>query len=328
MLEVGGVVDAGCEHDHVRVVDSGRGGIAQGLQQLVRVFADRLHAHRVEELGQGLRHDAPVRDDVADTRGHPHVVFEHAHLAVLVADEVDAGDLDAHTVGRMDARGLAVEVLRARDEGGGQHPVAHTVLATVGVVEEGLERLDALLHALLDPRPLVVGDDARHRVERERALFAGEVEGHALRQVRAGERLGAPAQLFLRQSRERLMQLFVRRTRRSAVAGVLGRLEHLVERRHPRRGLARRECRAVAVEQITHAASLVGAVFRECDGCPGHPGLRRRQPARTRRSCSTAQSSSVARTTSGGAIRIVCPWVSFTSTPRCSSRSAISRPVP
>jgi hypothetical protein len=41
---------------------------------------------------------------------------------VLVADEVDAGDLDAHAVGRVDAGGLAVEVLRRRDEGGREHP--------------------------------------------------------------------------------------------------------------------------------------------------------------------------------------------------------------
>jgi hypothetical protein len=58
---------------------------------------------------------------------------------VLVADEVDAGDLDAHAVGRVDAGGLAVEVLRG-DEGRRQHAVAHAVLVAVGVVEERLER--------------------------------------------------------------------------------------------------------------------------------------------------------------------------------------------
>jgi hypothetical protein len=41
---------------------------------------------------------------------------------VLVADEVDAGDLDAHAVGRVDAGGLAVEVLRLAMRAAGSTP--------------------------------------------------------------------------------------------------------------------------------------------------------------------------------------------------------------
>ncbi len=110
VLEVGGVVDAGGEHHDGRVFDAVGCARAQGLQQFVRVVADRAHSHGDEELGEGLRHHAPVRDDIAHAARHAHVVFEHPPAALLVPDQVDARDLDAHAVGRHDAGRLAVEV--------------------------------------------------------------------------------------------------------------------------------------------------------------------------------------------------------------------------
>ncbi len=262
VLEVRGVVHTRREHDDVRVVDPGRGRGAQGGEQLVGVVADGAHAHRDEQLGQRLRHDAAVRDDVRDARGHAHVVFEHAHLAVLVADEVDARHLDAHAVGAADAGGLAVEVLRRRDEARGQDAVAHAVLVAVGVVEEGLERAHALLDAGLDARPLVVRDDPGHGIQREGSFLAREVEGHALREVRTRERFGAPAQFFLRHLCERLVQLPVRLARGGGFSGTRRNAEHLVERRDAGCGLARRQRGAVTVEQVTHASTLPSDVLR------------------------------------------------------------------
>ncbi len=273
MLEVRGVVDARREHDDIRVLDAGRGRGAQRGEELVRIVADGTHPHRDEQLGQGLRHDATVGDDVADARRHAHVVFEHAHLAVLVADQVDARHLDAHAVGGVDARGLAVEVLRRGDERCRQHAVADAVLVPVRVVEECLERAHALLDARLDARPLVVLDDARHGIQRERPLLAREVERHTLREVRARERIGAAAQLFLRHLRERLVELAIRRPRLDRSARMSGRAEHLVERGDTGRGLAGRQCGAVAVEQITHvdepSPGRVAAVFRPVSGVHG-----------------------------------------------------------
>ncbi len=263
VLEVRRVVDTRGEHDDVRVVDPGRGRGPQGGEQLVRVVADGAHAHRDEQLGQRLRHDPAVRDDVRDARGHAHVVFEHAHLAVLVADQVDARHLDAHAVGAADAGGLTVEVLRRRDETRGKDAVAHAVLVAVGVVEEGLQRADALLHPGLDARPLVIRDDAGHGIQGEGALLAREVEGDALGQVRTRQRLGATPQLLLGHLRERLVQLPVRLTRGGGVSGRSRDAEHLVVRRDAGCGLARRQRGAVTVEQVTHATTLLSAVLRE-----------------------------------------------------------------
>ena len=276
VLEVGGVVHAGCQHDHVRVFDTGWCGGAERGKQLVRVVADRADAHRHEQLGQRLRHDAAVRDDVADARRHPHVVLEHTHLAVLVADQVDARHLDAHAVGAVDARGLSIEILRGRDQGRRKHSVAHAVLATIGVVEEGLECTHALLHTGLDPRPLVERDHAGNGIQGEGSLLAGEVERHTLCEVRARERLGATAQLLLGHLRERLIQLAVRLAGLGGLAGMRRAAEHLVECGGAGRRLARRQRGAVAVEQITHATTLVRGVLPACFGIQrGSPALMR-----------------------------------------------------
>ncbi len=263
VLEVRRVVDTRRQHDDVRIVDPGRGGRAQGREQLVGIVADGAHAHRHEQLGQRLRHDAAVRDDVRHARGHPHVVFEHAHLAVLVADQVDSRHLDAHAVGTADAGRLAIEVLRRRDQTRGQDAVAHAVLIAVRVIEERLERTDALLHAGLDARPLVVRDDPGHGIQGERPLLAREVERDALREVRTRQRFGATAQLLLRHLRERLVQLPIRLARGGGVSGAGRNAEHLVVRRDAGSGLARRQRGAVTVEQVTHATTLLSAVLPE-----------------------------------------------------------------
>ena len=247
MLEVRGIVDTGGQHDHRRVLDATRGGCPQRLQQLVRVVPHRPHPHRHEQLGEGLGHDAAVGDHVADAAGHPHVVLEHAPSALLVTDQVDAGDLDAHAVGRLDAGRLAVEVRRAGDQPGRDDAVLDRVLRTVDVGEEGLEGAHALLDARLDLDPLGLVDHARHGVERERPLLAREVEGDTLGQIRAGEGIGAAAQLGLSHLSEGRVNLLV------GGAGGARRREHLVPRR---RAWSRGGGGAIAIEQVSHGMSL------------------------------------------------------------------------
>ena len=140
VLEVRRVVDARGQHDDRRILDAVRGRGAQRAEQPLRVVADRPHPHAHEQLGQGLRHDPAVRDDVADAARHAHVVFEHAPGALLVADEVDAGDLDAHVVRADDARRLAVELVRRADQPRRDDAVLDGPLLAVDVGEERLER--------------------------------------------------------------------------------------------------------------------------------------------------------------------------------------------
>ncbi len=260
VLEVGGVVDARGEHDDVGLFDADRRARPQRLEQPVRIVAHRTHAHGDEELRKRLRHDAAIRDDVADTAGHADVVLEHPPGPRLVADQVDAGDMDAHAVGGGDARGLTVVVGGRGDERCGDDPVEDGTLRAVDIGEERLERSHPLLDAGLDIDPLLVVDHPRHRIEREGPLLPREVEGHALCEIARCERVGATPQLGLGHLGEGAVDLAVRlaSTDRSAHAG--RHVEHLVPRRMLRFVRARRLEAGVAVEQVSHDVSLLSRV--------------------------------------------------------------------
>ena len=85
----------------------------------------------------------------------------------LVAHKVDAGDVHAHAVRRLDAGDgrskYWLDAMRWR----GHDAVRDAVLRAVDVGEEGLERLDALGDAGRDDVPLVGADDARNNVQAE-----------------------------------------------------------------------------------------------------------------------------------------------------------------
>ena len=162
-------------------------------------------------------------------------------------------------------------------------------------------------------RPLVEVDDARNGIQRERPFLAGEVERDALREIRARERVGAAAQLFLRHlARAPDRARDTRRATRRAPPGCSRTTEHLVERRKTLGRLPRRKRRAVAVEEITHATTLVRAVLPRCFG----PGMRAcAHPARLRANL-TAQTP--AASSDVGARRLV----TMTPSERASGRVA------
>ena len=69
-------------------------------------------------------------------------------------------------------------------------PALQELLRAVDVGEKGFERAHALGNPGLEVAPLGAFDDARHSIQRERPLFAGEVERDTLREVARRERLG------------------------------------------------------------------------------------------------------------------------------------------
>ena len=140
-------------------------------------------------LGQRRRDRAPVGHHVADPRGDAHVVLEDPELTGVVADQVDAADVDPDAVGRLDAGRLAVEVRGGGDHPPGDHAVLEHPAVVVDVGEELLQRLHALLDTGLDRRPLVHLDDAGEHVEREGSLLAADVEGDALVEIARLQRL-------------------------------------------------------------------------------------------------------------------------------------------
>jgi hypothetical protein len=223
MLEVGRVVDPGGQHHHGRVGLVGGRGVAQRPQQVRGVVVDGAHPVTGEQVRENPRHGAPVLHDVRHARGRAQVVLENPPGAFLVADQVDAGDMDAHAVGRDDAHGLAVKVLARRDQPAWDDAVVQNLLVAVDVVEIQLESFDALDDAALQPGPFGRRDHPRHHVQWKWPLLTGQGESDPLVDERAGQRLGAGFEVRGVRRRKLGVDALVRATH---VA--LG-IEHLVE---------------------------------------------------------------------------------------------------
>ena len=180
VLVEGRVVHARRQHDHRRVLHRRRRGAAQRVDQASRVVGDHLNGLAPEQLGQHPRHGGAVGQHVAHPGRAPQVVLQHAELAVLVTDHVDARHVDAHAVGRRVAVGRPHEPRGARDHLVRDEPVADDAGGAVDVGQEELERPHPLGHPRRHLGPLGAGEDPGHHVEGERSLLAVEVEGDPL----------------------------------------------------------------------------------------------------------------------------------------------------
>ena len=142
---------------------------------------------------------------------------------LFVADQVDAGDVNAHAVGRHDARGLAVEVLTGGHQPARDDSVVQDLLIAVDVVEVALEGFDALGDAALQPRPLGGRDHPWDQVQRKRPLLAGQRKRDALIAEGTAERLGAGLEVGSIRRRELGVDALIR------TADIALTVEHLIE---------------------------------------------------------------------------------------------------
>ena len=99
--------------------------------------------------------------------------------------------------GHVDPDHLAPEVPRQHDQPARHDPSSQDLLLVVDVVDEEVERADALLQPRLDDRPLVGRDEARDQVERQDAL------GPLLRVGVDGERDAVVQERAVRRARPR-----------------------------------------------------------------------------------------------------------------------------
>lgn len=109
-----------------------------------RVIADGAYPVGGEQVREDARHRAPVLHHIGHPGRRPQVVLEHPEVTLVVADQVDAGDVDAYPVGWDDARGFPVEVLARGHQPTRDHAVAQDLLLAIDVVEIHLQRLDPL----------------------------------------------------------------------------------------------------------------------------------------------------------------------------------------
>ncbi len=122
------------------------------------------------EVGKGAHHQMAVLDDVRNPRRRPRIVFEHAKHTLPIAYEVDAADADVCAMRKIEPLHLGAEVGVAENKLGGNRAVVQDMLLVVDVVEEAIQRRDALNAATLDVRPIVAREYSRDHVEGQHSV--------------------------------------------------------------------------------------------------------------------------------------------------------------
>src|SRR5271166_3011751 len=97
-----------------------------------------------------------------------------------LAHEVASGDVRVDPAGRANAVDGAREVWAGGHQSPGDETLAHDLPRMVDVVDEVVERADALGEAALDLPPFQPAEHARHQVQRKGALVRGPAHAAGL----------------------------------------------------------------------------------------------------------------------------------------------------
>ena len=138
MFEVGGVEVARCHQYDGRVIDADRRGIAQGLQQQIRIVIDRPHALRGKQFREQAHHHPAVLEQVGHTGRRAQIVFEHVVFAVRILDQIDTGDMGVNVSRHIDADHFRTELGILDHLVGGHLAGAQDFLIVINIVQESV----------------------------------------------------------------------------------------------------------------------------------------------------------------------------------------------
>ena len=187
MLPVGRVVLAVGQHRRRRRAPAagalGRGG-AQRVGEQVDLAVERARRRAGRDVDV-LEQRAAGGVQVGEAARRADVVLEHEPLAVVVADDVQAGDADPDAARRADAAHRLLVVVGGGDHLAGDDALGDDPLVAVDVGDERVQGADALGEPALDRLPVGGGDHAGDRVdvELEVALDRGEADAGALQRA-------------------------------------------------------------------------------------------------------------------------------------------------
>ena len=118
-------------------------------------------------------HEVAVLDDVGDAGRRAGVVFQHAEIPGLIAHDIDAADMHVGAESDRKIFHLRPVIRVAEDQIARDDPVLHQFPLVVDVVQEGIDRRNALADAGLKLAPLGCGENTRDAIEREDPVDRG-----------------------------------------------------------------------------------------------------------------------------------------------------------
>ena len=114
------------------------------VEQVAWVGIDGSDAERFENSGEGPFERVAVFEQVGGTRGAAPIVFQDVVNAIGTADQIAATNVDVDVRRHVDAAEFGAVVLRLLDVEAGDDLVFEDLLVVIDVVEEEVERDDAL----------------------------------------------------------------------------------------------------------------------------------------------------------------------------------------
>ena len=144
----------GRQHDDRRIVGAGRGHRAQVVEQQVGIVVDGRDAVAREQLGKQAHHHLAVFQHVGHAGGHAQIVFQHIELALAGPHDVDPGNVGVDVGGHLDALHFGAVLGVLVNLRGGNHAGLDDVLAVIDIVDEHVQRLDALHQARSATAPI------------------------------------------------------------------------------------------------------------------------------------------------------------------------------
>ena len=178
MLEIRAVGLAGREHHYSRFAHCSGRRRTQCVQQQRGIVLHRQNRLGGEQLGKQPHHHFAVLEHVRNAGGRAQVVLQHVIAAIVMPDQVDAGDMRVDAVGQLqpdhrDLIGVVGEHMIGWDHAG-----LEDRLVVIDVVQETVQRADALGETFGEHLPFGARNDARDRVERDQPLGAGLIAIH------------------------------------------------------------------------------------------------------------------------------------------------------
>ena len=128
---------------------------AQRGEQRLAIVLDGLHAALAEQIREQALHHLAAHQHVGDAAGHAQIVFEHHEFARRHADQIGARDGDIGVLADMEAAHLPAEMFAAIDDFPRHHAVVQNPAFVIDVLEEQIQRGDALRQAALDAGPFL-----------------------------------------------------------------------------------------------------------------------------------------------------------------------------
>jgi len=227
VFEVGAVVNSRREQHDLRVVFSARRKAAQDSPQLRGIMVDGQYLAGVKDFREDSRHHQPVFQNIGDAAGRAHVIFQNVVLARFgVANQIDPANVRENPSRNLHIHHLAKKMRAGVNQRPRKLAVLQDALLAVDVLQEKIQRHDALRQAAVDSLPFRIRNNAGNQVEGKEPLGASAVavdrKGDALDQEGKVGQLAPFLELLAGHGGEFLEYIDIRRPRLAA------RTEHLV----------------------------------------------------------------------------------------------------